>query len=195
MKDFTFTFKIKNFESLNRLLKFQISKYNDLYLFPPFPASSRLAHSGFHISLHASGESHLRMHFPVACLHLGPKLKLPFNRTQFLEDIVASKNSILTRIDLSNETGGGLIAVLNAELMIKNFLKSKYIRDRLENPKFIDYYNLVLTNPYSPSSDFKEFFPYRELEIDAKTIEDAIKIYKGEKLYKLLIELKNNNII
>jgi hypothetical protein len=135
------------------------------------------------------------MHFPVACLHLGPKLKLPFNRTQFLEDIVASKNSILTRIYLSNETGGGLIEVLNAELMIKNFLKSKYIRDRLENPKFIDYYNLVLTNPCSPSSDFKEFFPYKELEIDAKTIEDAIKIYIGEKLYKLLIELKNNNII
>jgi hypothetical protein len=102
MRDFTF--KLKNFESLDKLFKFQLDKYNDLYIFPAFPSSSPLAHSGFHISLHASGSSHLRFHYPIACLHLGPKLKLPFNRTQFLEDIAAKEESLFTRIDISNET-------------------------------------------------------------------------------------------
>jgi hypothetical protein len=147
------------------------------------------------MSFHASGDSHLRLHYPVACLHLGPKLKLPFNRTNFLEDVVTKKKSLLTRIDMTNEHKGGFIAVVKTELMIKDFLNSKYFKNRLENPKFVDYYNLILTNPYSPSSDFKEFFPYKDFEIDAKTIEDSIKIYEGENLYKLLIELKNKNTV
>jgi hypothetical protein len=49
-----------------------------------------------------------------------------------------------------------------------------------ENPMYIDYYNLVKTNPYRPSADFKEFFPYKELEIDMKTIENSISITKKE---------------
>ena len=54
---------------------------------------------------------------------------------------------------------------------------------------------MILTNPYKPSSDFREFFPYDSIEIDAKIIEDSIYIDEGESLYKLLIELKNNGTI
>jgi hypothetical protein len=150
-----------------------------------------LSESGFHISLHASGNSHLRFHYPVA----GPKLKLPFSITQLLEDIAEREGSLFTRIDISKETSGGLIAVLKTESMINDFLCSKYMSDLRENPRYIDYYTLVKTQPYRPTADFKEFFPYKGLEIDMKTIENSIRIYEEGNLYKSLIELKNNNTI
>jgi hypothetical protein len=50
-----FTSKAKNFNSLSKLFKYQVGKYNDLYLFPGLLASSRLAQSGFRICFHASG--------------------------------------------------------------------------------------------------------------------------------------------
>ena len=56
------------------------------------------------------------------------------------------------------------------------------------------YYNLVLNNPYRPSSYFKEYFPYKELEIDGKVIQESTYIYEVESLYTKLIEFKNNGI-
>jgi hypothetical protein len=102
---------------------------------------------------------------------------------------------LFTRIDISKETSGGLIAVLKTESMINDFLCSKYMSDLRENPRYIDYYTLVKTHPYRPTADFKEFFPYKGLEIDMKTIENSIRIYEEGNLYKSLIELKNNNTI
>jgi hypothetical protein len=61
----------------------------------------------------------------------------------------------------------------------------------LENRKFIDYCNLVLTNPYRPSSDFKEFYPYKTLEIDMNMIKRSIRTHEVENLYRSLIEFKN----
>lgn len=190
-----FTVKLTNFEGMNKLFKSQITKYNDLYLIPPVLASSRLAHSAIHISFHASGASHLRFNAPVACLHLGPNIKLPFNRAELLEDIATKKKSLITRIDLSNNTEAGSIAVMKTRLMLKDFFESEYLERKFEDRKYIDYYNLILTNPYRQPYDFKEYFPYKDIQIDAKIIKDSIKVYDGKNLYQLFIELKNNNII
>jgi hypothetical protein len=116
-----FTFKAKNFNSLSKLFKYQVSKYNDLCLFPGLPASSRLAQSGFHVSFHASGQAQLALNSPVACLRLGPKLYLPFNRTDLLNDIIATNNSLFKHMDVSNVTQGGVVAILKTESMITNF--------------------------------------------------------------------------
>jgi hypothetical protein len=65
---------------------------------------------------------------------------------QLLEDIAEKERSWFTRIDISKETNGGLIAVLKTESMINNFLYSKYMSDLRENPRYIDYYTLVKTH-------------------------------------------------
>jgi hypothetical protein len=96
---------------------------------------------------------------------------------------------------LSSNTEAGSIAVMKIGLMLKNFFESEYIKRKFEDPKYIDYYNLILTNPFHQSCSFKEYFPYRDIEIDAKVIKDSIKVYNGENLYELFIELKNNNMI
>jgi hypothetical protein len=63
-------------ESIDKLLDFEVSDRNDLYVFPPVSSSSQLAHSGFKVSFHPSGTTHLRYHQPISCLSLGPKIKL-----------------------------------------------------------------------------------------------------------------------
>ena len=189
MKDVTI--KIKNFEPINKLLKYQISNQNDLYLFPPLHPSSQLASTALHVSFHNSGVSHLRMRVPVKCMRVGPQITLPFSKTQLLQDIAVKKQSLFMPIDISNQTNGGYVAILKTESMLKNFLSSPYMTNLRENRKFIDYYNLVLTNPYRPTSDFKEFYPYTSLEIDANMVERSIKTYEVENLYRSVIELKN----
>jgi hypothetical protein len=193
MKDFTL--KVKNLEYLNKLFKVQISKYNDLYLFPSFPTSPKLASSGLHISFHASGASHLRFNPPVACLRLGPNVMLPFDRSEFVDDVAAKKKTLFKHIDMSNETRGDLIAVLKTGSMFRNLFNSRYIRNLFRDHRFIDYYNLILTNPYRPSSDFREYFPYKEIEIDAEIVQDSIYVYEDERIYSKLIELKNKGVI
>lgn len=189
-----FTFKVRNVnQELNKLFKISYNEHNDLYVVPYFP-DSKLTQSGFHISFHASGASHLRFHPPVACLGLGPNVKLPFTRAEFAEDVVTKKKTLFTRIDMSNETRGGWIAVLKFESMLRNLFNSRYIRNLLHDRRFIHYYNLVLNNPYRPSSYFKEYFPYKELEIDGKVIQESTYIYEVESLYTKLIEFKNNGI-
>jgi len=74
-------------------------------------------------------------------------------------------------------------------------LNSRDIRNRFGDPRFIDYYNLILTNPYRPSSDFKEYFPYKEIEIDAEIVQNSITLYEDECIYSKLIELKNKGVI
>jgi len=172
-----------------------MSKDNDIYLFPSLPSTSPLAHTGFHTSFHASGQSHLRLNYPISCLHLGPKITAPFCKAQFVEDIIAKKMSLFTEIDISDEHKAGMIAVLKIESVIRNFLNSQYIKDRLNQPKFIDYYNLILTNPYLPSSHFRLSYPFRNLEIDALSMEDALKFYEGDDLRELFTNLKNRNMI
>jgi hypothetical protein len=96
-----FTFKIRNInQELNKLFKFSYPRgHNDLYVVPYFH-DSKLTQSGFHISFHASGASHLRFHPPVACLGLGPSVKLPFNIAEFAEDVVTKKKTLFTRIEI-----------------------------------------------------------------------------------------------
>jgi hypothetical protein len=120
---------------------------------------------------------------------------VPFSRTQFLTDIVTKKKSLFTQIDFSNEHTAGIIAVLKIESAIRNFLNSEYIRNRRDNSKFIDYYNLVLTTPFIPSSHFRSSYPFRNLEIDALSIGDEIQFYEGDDLYELFVNLKNNKKI
>jgi hypothetical protein len=189
MRDFTI--KIKNFEPVNKLLKYQISNQNDLYLFPAIHPTSQLSSAGLHVSLHNSGVSHLRLRVPIKCMRVGPQITLPFSKTQFLQDIAIKKQSLFTPMDLSDQTNGGYIAILKMESMLRNFLSSPYMTNLRENREFIDYYNLVLTNPYRPTSDFKEFYPYRNLEIDVNMVETSIETYETENLHRSVIELKN----
>lgn len=93
------------------MLYFQVSKHNDLYLFPPLPP--QLAGSGLHVSHHASGESHLRFHSPIPCLSLGPLMTSSFSRTESVKDIIAKRQSLLSEdIDLGTLNKAGMIAVL-----------------------------------------------------------------------------------
>lgn len=173
-----------------------MSEDDDAYIFPSFPSTLPLAHTGLHMSFHASGQSHLRLNnYPISCLHVGPKLKVPFSKTQFFEDIIAKKNSLFTEIDLSHDHKAGAIAVLKAESVLRNFLGSEYVKNRLNEPKFIDYYNLILTNPYLPSSHFRSLYPFRNLEIDALSIGNAFRYYEGDDLYKLFVSLKKKKKI
>ncbi|HZD33820.1 MAG TPA: hypothetical protein VE130_01330 [Nitrososphaeraceae archaeon] len=122
---------------------------------------------------------------------MGPKITAPFSRAQFAEDIIAKKMSLFTEIDISNEHKAGMIAVLRIESAIRNFLNSQYIKDRLNQSKFIDYYNSILTNPYFPSSHFRLSYPFRDLEIDALSMDDTLKFYEGDDLHALFTNLKN----
>ena len=171
-------------EPIDKLLKYQISNQNDLYLFPPLHYSSQLAITGLHVSFHTSGVSHLRMRVPIKCMRVGPQITLPFSKTQLLQDIAVKKQSLFTPMDISNQTNGGYIAISKNESMLKNFLSSPYMTNLRENRKFIDYYNLVLTNLYRPTADFKEFYPYKTLEIDMNMVERSTKTYEAENLYR-----------
>lgn len=108
--------------------------------------------------------SHIRINnYPISCLRQGPKVAAPFSSTEFAQDIIAKKMSLFTEIDMSNEHKAGIIGVLKIELAVKNFLNSPYIRSRLNEPKYIDYYNLILTNPYLRSSYFRLSYPFKDL--------------------------------
>jgi hypothetical protein len=194
MKKFRFTFRLKN-SPLDKLVDFEISKSNDVYLFPPLPDSSPLANSGLHISHHISGESQIRVQqFPVSCLGFRPKIKMPFNRREFIEDVAKKKQSLFSEIDLTNEQRAGTIFVVKSEKMVNNFLTSNFNK-WLENPKYIDYYNLVKTDPYRLTSDFRDSFPYKGIEIDAQQIEREIETYSGSNLYQLFTNLRKNKTI
>jgi hypothetical protein len=193
MKNFRFRFGLKN-SPLPKLVNFVLSKSNDVYLFPPL-LGSPLANSGLHISLHVSGESHITVQqFPVSCLGFRPKVKLPFNIREFVEDVAAKKQSLFSEIDLTNEQRAGTIFVVKSEKMVNNFLSSNFNK-WLENPKYIDYYNLVKTNPYRLTSDFRDSFPYKGIEIDAQQIEQEIKTYSERNLYELFTNLRKNKSI
>ena len=116
---------------------------------------------------------------------------MPFNRREFLDDVAAKKQSLFSEIDLTNEQRAGTIFVVKSEKMVNNFLTSSFNK-WLENPKYIDYYNLVKTNPYLPTSDFRDSFPYRGIEIDAQQIEQEIKTYSSSNLYELFTNLRKN---
>jgi hypothetical protein len=119
---------------------------------------------------------------------------IPFSRSEFVEDIVAKRQSLFSEIDLTGERGSGTIFVLKSEKMVNNFLNSNF-KNWLENPKYIDYYNLVKTNPYLPTSDFKESFPYKGIEIDAQQLEQEIETYRRDDLYELFMSLRKNESI
>lgn len=158
------------------------------------PRNSPLANSGLHISHHHSGESHIRVQqFPIPCLGFGPKIKLPFSRREYIDDVIAKKQ-LFSDIDLTAEQKPGSILVLKSESMINSFLSSHF-KDWLANPKYVDYYNLVKANPYRPTSDFRELFPYKSIEIDAQQIEQAISAYNGNNLYGLFKNLRKNKYI
>jgi hypothetical protein len=188
--------QLKNLEGINKLLEFEVSKNNDLYVIPPVASTSQLVHSGFKISFHPSGETHLRFHRPISCLSLGPKIKLPFSRTEFVKDIISKRESLLSEeVDLRPLNGPGLITVLKTESLVMNFLNSVYNNEWLNNAKYVDYYNLVLTNPYYPTSYFRKNFPYKHLDINVQQITNQIRNYEGDNLHELFLSLRNDGNI
>ena len=178
--------------SFNKFFEFELSKYDDLYLIPYLPPSSTLAHSGFKASLHASGTSHFTFQQPISCLSLGPKAKVPFDRKEFVEDIIRKRESLFSeQFDADALNKAGKIIVLKTESAVKNFINSEFVSKWLQNTDYIDYYNKVLTNPYYPTSQFREQFPYRKIEIDAHQIDNNIRSYEGDNLNELLLNLRN----
>ena len=53
---------------MNNFLKVQFSEKADSYLFPYLPSNSILSKTGAHISFHGSGQSQVRLHYPISCL-------------------------------------------------------------------------------------------------------------------------------
>jgi hypothetical protein len=165
-----------------------------LYLFPPSLRGSPLANTGLHVSHHASGESQVTVQeFPISCLGFKPKIRLSFSREEFIADIITKKQSLFSDINLTAEQKAGTILVLKSEV-VTNFINTTF-KNWLEDPRYIDYYNLVKTNHYRPTSDFRESFPYKGIEIDAQQIEQAIKTYTGDNLYELYMCLRKNKSI
>jgi hypothetical protein len=196
--NFRYEFKLKDFQPFDRLFKIQVSEGNDLYVFPALPNGSPLARLGFHVSHHRSGQSQLTLQqFPVSCLAVRPKFRLPFDRNEFMNDIVSKRKSLFSRLDLSGENKAGVIMVLKTESMINNFLNSTYMNNLLENSEYIDYYNLRKTNTCYPPQFFTKFFPshFRNPEIDVGLIKNGIKTYEDVNIYELYNNLQKNKSI
>jgi hypothetical protein len=81
------------------------------------------------------------------------------------------------------------------ESLVTTFLNCVYINEWFNNAKYVDYYNLVLTNLYYPTSYFREKFPYKHLNIDVERITNQIRTYEGDNLYELFLNLRNDRTI
>jgi hypothetical protein len=128
--------------------------------------------------------------FPISCLGFKPKIRLPFSREEFTADVIAKKQSLFSDINLTTEQKAGMILVLKSKLVVTNFINTT-----LKNWLQDHYCNLVRTNPNRPTSDFKESFPYKSIQIDTQQIEQAIRTYSGDNLYELFMSLKKDKII
>jgi hypothetical protein len=93
-------------------------------------------------------------------------------------------------MNMNNVIQAGVIAILKTESMITNFLNSIHVKNYLTYPRFIDYYNLILTNPYRSTSDFISSFPYNQFDVDTKLIENSIRIEEGKNLCNLFASLR-----
>jgi hypothetical protein len=132
--------------------------------------------------------------FPISCLGFKSKIRLSFSREEFIADIVAKKQSLFSDIDLTTEQRTGMILVMKSELVVTNFINTTF-KNWLKDVIYVDYYNLVEANRYRPTSDFRESFPYKNIDIDTKQIEQAIETYSGDNLYMLFMSLRKNKSI
>ncbi|HEY7082509.1 MAG TPA: hypothetical protein VH500_22700 [Nitrososphaeraceae archaeon] len=186
-----------NLDPIDKLFTLSTTKHNEIYVIPPIPRTPPWVNSGLHMSFHASGQSHVKMNLPISCLNQRIEHKLSFNRSGLIEDIIAKRDSFFREIDVNNDEAVGTTMVLKTEPMLRNFFNTPYVRNYLENPRYIDYYNSVLTHPYFPPSHFRRLFPYKEFEIDGLSIKRAFRTYENDSLSNLTkrIEISNTDLI
>jgi hypothetical protein len=151
-----YRFRINKNGLIENFLKVQFSEKGDSYLFPYLPSNSILSKTGAHISFHASGQSHIRMNYPISCFKQGPKLKLLFDKTEFWKDIIIKRNLLFQPLNLEKEKEGGIISRIKITKLIQCL--THYFAKLFDNKKFVDYYNLSITNHYLPSSFFFQYF-------------------------------------
>jgi hypothetical protein len=98
--------------------------------------------------------------FPISCLGFKPKIRLPFSREEFTADVIAKKQSLFSDINLTTEQKAGMILVLKSKLVVTNLINTTF-KNWLQDPRYVDYYNLVRTNPDRPTSDSENHFHTR----------------------------------
>lgn len=195
MKRKSYTFQFNNNGVKQNILKFHFNNKGDSYIIPGFSTSSLFARTGAHISFHASGQSQLRLHYPVSCLNHGPYIKLLFDRNAWARDIIKKRTTIFQSINLLNENKAGVVSILNnLDTFISDYLKNQ-LKILCQNKQFIDYYNLIKTNPYSPSSHFSDCFPLKNFEIDVQKIYNSISQTITDNICEYLCNLKEKEII
>lgn len=195
MKNKSYTFQLNNKGLKENFVKFQFNNKGDSYIFPHFPSSSILFKAGAHISFHASGQSHLRLHYPISCFNHGPYLKLLFDRNEFMRDIIAKRTSLFQSINLTQENKAGIVSILNnLPSFLSNYLSNQF-KVLFENKQFVDYYNLIKTNPYFPSSHYSDYFPFNNFEVDIQMIYNSISQKITNNIYEYLYNLKDKGII
>jgi hypothetical protein len=113
-----YRFKINTNGLIDNFLKVQFSEQGDWDLVPYLPSNSILSKTGAHISFHASGQSHVRMNYRISCFKQGPRLKLLFNKSEFMKDIITKRNSLFQPVNLEKAKKGGLIWVIKISKLL-----------------------------------------------------------------------------
>ncbi|HJT84365.1 MAG TPA: hypothetical protein VJ697_07770, partial [Nitrososphaeraceae archaeon] len=102
-------------------------------------------------------------------------------------------------INLKKFNEPGTISIVKTENIIRNTLNNilfQYGNTR----KFIDYYNLNITNTFHPKNYYRNYFPYKKLniEIDQQSFNKSVYSYETQNIQDFIeskLEMNQNNRI